>query len=106
MGHERIGVLPRTKRWRKIVAELAKFPTAEANVPQLASGTLECVRTRFREIHKDTGVQATFEFLVGMAATGGTGEPPAEWSNLPVDFTNNPSPLFPRTRSICRFADH
>ncbi len=93
MGHERIGILPRTTRWRKIVAELAKFPTAEDNVPQLASGTLECVRTRFREIHKDTGVQATFEFLVGLAATGGTGEPPPEWSNLPVDFTNNSSPL-------------
>ena len=83
MGHERVGVLPRTKRWNKIVAELAEFPTADANVPEIASGTLECVRTRFREIHNDTGVQAAFEFLIGLAAVGGAREPPSEWSNLP-----------------------
>jgi hypothetical protein len=93
VGHERIGVLPRTTRWRKIVAELAKLPSAEANVSELASGTLECVRTRFREIHRDTGVQAAFEFLVGLAVTGGIGDPPSEWSDLLVNFTNNASPL-------------
>jgi hypothetical protein len=93
VGHERIGVLPPTTQWRKIVAELAKLPSAQANVPQLASGTLECVRTRFREIHRDTGVQAAFEFLVGLAATGGINAPSSEWSNLPVDFTGNPSLL-------------
>jgi hypothetical protein len=93
VGHERIGVLPRTRRWRKIVAELTELPTATVSIPQLASGTLECVRTRFREIHKDAGVQAAFEFLVGLAATGGTGDPPSEWSSLPVDVANNPSPL-------------
>jgi hypothetical protein len=93
VGHERIGVLPRTTRWRKIVAELAQLPTAEVSVPQLASGTLKCVRTRFREIHRDTGVQAAFEFLAGLASIGRVGEFPSEWSNLPIDFTNNPSPL-------------
>jgi hypothetical protein len=94
VGHERVGVLPRTTQWRKIVAELAKLPTAEATVSQLASGTLECVRTRFREMHRDTGVQAAFEFLVGLAASGGADEKPRlGWANLPVDFTNNPSPL-------------
>ncbi len=93
MGHERIGVLPRTTRWRKIVAQLAKLPTAEATVPQLASGTLECVRTRFQQIHRDTGVQAAFEFLIGLTAIGGMSKSAMEWSSLPVDFTNNPSPL-------------
>jgi hypothetical protein len=93
VGHERVGALPRTKRWRKIVAELAKLPTADVNVPELAIGTLECVRTRFREIHKDTGVQAACEFLAGLAASGAHAEPQSEWSDLSVDFTNNPSPL-------------
>jgi hypothetical protein len=69
------------------------FITAAVNVPQLASGTLECVRTRFREIHKDTGVQAAFEFLAGLAVSGANAEPQSEWSDLSVDLTNNPSPL-------------
>lgn len=33
MGHERVGVLPRTKPWRKIVAELAKLSTDFTNTP-------------------------------------------------------------------------
>lgn len=93
MGHERVGVLPRTKRWRKIVAELAKLSTDEANVPKLARGTLECVGTRFREIHKDTGVQAAFELFAGLAASGAHAEPQSEWSDLSINFANNPSPL-------------
>jgi hypothetical protein len=93
VGHERVGRLPRTKKWRKIVAELAGLPTTTITVPQLASSTIECVRARFLEIHKDTGVQAAFEFLVGLAATGRTDDLSSEWSKFPIDFTNDPSPL-------------
>lgn len=92
MGHERIGVLPRTRQWRNVVSDLANFPQ-EHDVANLAADTLDCVRQRYRRIHEDAGVRATFEFLVAVSATGGAATIPAEWSDLPIQFSDNPSPL-------------
>ena len=92
MGHERIGPLPKTKQWRRIVEEMASFPTGNAEVADIASETLRCVRNRFVHINEDASVQAVFEFLVGLASVGGVVETPEDWSEFPVDFHQNPSP--------------
>jgi hypothetical protein len=68
MGHERIGHLPRTVSWRKIVAALEGAALgSDAGLADLAAKTLELVRDRFQALHRDTGVQAAFGFLVAIA---------------------------------------
>ncbi|MDB9822661.1 hypothetical protein OAC89_03080 [Deltaproteobacteria bacterium] len=70
MGHERIGTLPRTKRWRAIVdaiTTLSSFSSTE--VAQLADSTLHNVSGRFLSIYKDKGVQAAFGYLIALATS-------------------------------------
>lgn len=71
MGHERVGALPRSKRWRAIVAAIVDPPAGDAtsNISSLAENTLRNVSDRFRRIHEDKGVQAAFGFLVSLATT-------------------------------------
>lgn len=69
MGHERVGALPHTKRWRAIVDAIVDFPAGEAksDISSLAENTLRNVSDRFRRIHEDKGVQAAFGYLVSLA---------------------------------------
>lgn len=68
MGHERIGHLPRTVSWRKIVDAIEGAALgSDSGVADLAAKTLELVHDRFQALHRDTGVQAAFGFLVAIA---------------------------------------
>jgi hypothetical protein len=69
MGHERIGVLPKTKRWRAIVAEIAAVDAPPSDVPEIARHTLNALGSRYVDLASDAAVKAAFEFLVDMART-------------------------------------
>ena len=92
MGHERVGALPRTKRWRTIVDAIATFSSySSADIAQIADSTLHNVSGRFKQIHKDTGVQAAFGYLVALATSHlprGSGLASPETS-----LYENPSPI-------------
>lgn len=90
MGHERVGVLPHTKPWLKVVAQLSGLSNAESSVSEIANSTLQNVRKQFREIHTDTGVKAAFEFLISLSASG---LPQPKSLNPQIDILSNPSPL-------------
>lgn len=64
MGHERVGYLPKTKKWSSIVEEISLFSEANNNVAEISRQTTKNVRSRFTNIEADTGVQSAFEFLV------------------------------------------
>jgi hypothetical protein len=91
MGHERIGHLPRNASWRKIVGLLENAAGAsEAEVAGVATKTLDLVRERFLALHRDSGVQAAFGFLVAIArsavATSDSRTPP----NVPLPSDSTP----------------
>ena len=67
MGHERIGVLPKTKRWRAIVAEIAAVDAPPSDVPEIARHTLSALGSRYVDLASDAAVGAAFGFLVDMA---------------------------------------
>lgn len=67
MGHERIGVLPKTKRWRAIVAEIAAVNALPSDVAQIAKHTLDALGSRYANLATDPSVKKAFEFLVEMA---------------------------------------
>lgn len=64
MGHERVGYLPKTKKWSSIVEEISLFSEANNNVAEISRQTTKNVRSRFHNIEADAGVQSAFEFLV------------------------------------------
>jgi len=67
MGHERLGSLPRTKRWRTIVGDISRSQGYADAVANLADRTLHNVRDRFNNLHRDSGIQASFAYLVSLA---------------------------------------
>jgi hypothetical protein len=64
MGHERVGYLPKTKKWLSIVKEIASFSESNNNIEEISYQTTKNVRSKFKNIEADSGVQSAFEFLV------------------------------------------
>ncbi len=92
MGHERIGLLPRTRRWEAIVSDLARLAESGGfDAAPIARRTLANVRKRYKDIHGDPGVQAAFEYLVVLSTQGLLG--PAEDAPPAIDLDSNPSIL-------------
>jgi hypothetical protein len=92
MGHERIGVLPRTRKWSAIVERIATDAGSNEKVAGIASSVLQNVRGRFLRLHGDAGVQAAFGFLLALSL--GEKQPGRNSRKIPeVDLESNPSPL-------------
>jgi hypothetical protein len=64
MGHERIGTLPKSKKWINILNQLTSINTDSDAILGIAKQTLINVEDRFQSIPYDKGVFATFKFLV------------------------------------------
>lgn len=78
MGHERIGVLPKTKRWRAIVAEIAAVEALPSDVPEIARHTLNALGSRYVDLASDAAVEVAFGFLVEMARTAARNQAAAD----------------------------
>lgn len=94
MGHERLGILPKTKPWIRIVDELNGSDLERAKVGLVASQTLENVRKRLSKIEDDAGVIASFKFLVTLAVSTQFENPLSFLTNSGIDIGNNASPYF------------
>ncbi len=64
MGHERVGYLPKSKRWDSIVGSISDFAIDNNNVESIASDTIKNVSSRFLDIPKDSGFLSAFKFLL------------------------------------------
>jgi hypothetical protein len=87
MGHERVGALPKTKSWEKVVKNIASFDGDEAQSRRIANQTLDNVRTRFESIQRDPNVQGAFRFLTELAVYG------AGQVSTSLQLPNNPTPF-------------
>jgi hypothetical protein len=93
VGHERVGLLPKTERWRDLVERIASVAGA-SDVADLAGRTTELLRGELRNVQIDRGVQAAFYYLVllGFAAR----DPQttrAELSGYGIEVPESPTPL-------------
>ncbi|MCE5218105.1 hypothetical protein LLH03_13865 [bacterium] len=73
MGHERIGVLPKSKRWRSIVADVGSLTGGEYDVGTIAGETLRATRSRLRWFQDDPAPLEAFSFLVELSVRARTG---------------------------------
>ena len=93
MGHERVGTLPHSKRWRDIVAQMESSTGTAEDAANLAKSTLENVRARFRRLHADESVIAAFQYLIVLAKASSTSESQAALDVPAIDLNRNPSTL-------------
>ena len=93
MGHERIGILPRTKRWTSVVSSLASFSDSESNISEIAQKTLRNVQSRFEDIERDSGVQAAFQFLVLFSISSKQNNPSEFLNSYGIKLSENITPL-------------
>ncbi len=64
MGHERLGLLPKTKKWRDLVQQIGSFDSSNARASDIATQILQNVIQRYAALYRDRPVHMAFEFLV------------------------------------------
>lgn len=64
MGHERLGLLPKTRKWNDLVREISMMDGDAVQSSAIAAHTLRNVRTRYSALIRDSTVFAALKFLV------------------------------------------
>ncbi|MDD5085551.1 MAG: hypothetical protein PHE61_05860 [Candidatus Omnitrophica bacterium] len=64
MGHERVGFLPKTKKWNDLVGQMGSVYSSGLPVASVAAQTLQNVRKRYETLFRDDTVKTVFAFLV------------------------------------------
>ena len=93
MGHERVGALPRSKRWRDVVGLIAGAAAYDGDVDELAQTTIANVRDRLQLMHLDSGFATSFQFLLRLALSASTQVDADALGELLLDLGEQPSPL-------------
>lgn len=75
MGHRRVGVLPKTQRWRDLVDQLGTFSGDEEELDRIVATTLAGVRNRFLDVASSPSVFESFKYLVAFAVSSRASEP-------------------------------
>jgi hypothetical protein len=104
MGHRRVGVLPKTQRWRDLVDQLETFSGDEAQLERIVTTTLAGVRDRFLRVESAPSVFESFKYLVAFAVASGTDEPAAFMaeSGFVAPMSDTPLGL---ARALARFIE-
>jgi hypothetical protein len=67
MGHERVGVLPKTRAWRQLVREMGSSDLSTEQTARIATSVMNLVHSRFEVLQRDSGLVAAFGYLLGLA---------------------------------------
>jgi hypothetical protein len=91
MGHERVGLLPKTKRWSDLVRQMEAVSSSSLPVATVASQTLQNVRRQYETLFKDDAVRSTFAFLVAFSHACRASNPEQELkaSGIPISENSN-----------------
>jgi hypothetical protein len=58
MGHERVGMLPKSARWTRLVHQMGRVSASEVPVGSPAAQTLQNVRKRYETLFQDDAVKS------------------------------------------------
>jgi hypothetical protein len=90
LGHERVGYLPKTQKWRGIVKSISSYTDAEEIIVDIAAQTTKNVRHRFQNIENDSGVFAAFKYVLALTYSSKSQNAfdklDQQGINLPKDF--------------------
>jgi len=100
VGHARLGLLPKTRKWKELVEKIAGprltgdiTTTAAGYIDAIAAQTLDASRKALENVAHDSGVRYTFYLLtqVALASLRWLSSPPAK--HLPALRDREP-PVF------------
>lgn len=91
MGHERLGLLPKTKKWRMIVTEIGLSAASDSSVKDVVEKTAEAIDNRFRRLHLDPGIQDVFTFLLTITIASRSETPQEKLAKLGIDLQGRPA---------------
>jgi hypothetical protein len=94
MGHERLGVLPRSIRWRAVVGQISEADVSVEASTQLAELTLKNVRKQYLGLAETEGVYDAIRFLLALPISTRTGQPAkALRDDFGIELDDPPLPL-------------
>jgi hypothetical protein len=103
MGHERLGRLPKTRKWRRIVADIALSSTSDSSAKEVIEKTVEAIDNRFRNIHLDPGIQDVFSFLLSITIVSRSESPYENLASLGIDLHGNPATPLSLAQALSTF---
>lgn len=86
MGHERLGLLPKSERWRDIVSDIALTATGECSTAELVEKTAQAIDARFQNLPYDPNIQRTLSFLVAVTVAARSESPADALADLGIDL--------------------
>ena len=93
MGHIRIGMLPKTRKWQEISQLIAGMYTSETEIADIAQQTIQNVRSQFRHIEQDNGVLRAFQFLICLAVASREEKPQTRMFEYGIDLPDELTPF-------------
>ncbi len=63
MGHERLGFLPKRRRWNAIVQQISEYEAGSVATAKIANDTLMCIRKTYEQMPYDESVSKAVKFL-------------------------------------------
>lgn len=103
MGHERLGLLPKSERWRDIVSDIALTATGECSTEQIVEEIAKAIDSRFRRLHLDPGVQDAFSFLLSISVAGRADSPQDVLRELGIDLHGKAATPLCLTQALSNF---
>lgn len=70
MGHERVGLLPRSKKWGAIADKIGSYHSEDEKPQEILRDTLASVRGRLKNIEEDPGFLNSLKFLIILSRAG------------------------------------
>ena len=86
MGHERIGFIPKTKRWQSIVAQLQNYDGDKTTVAAVAADTLDTLRSLYDSLPYDPSIIASIRFLATLCRFSGSAD---KLNDVNIDTSND-----------------
>src|SRR5437773_2263621 len=93
MGHERVGLLPKTQKWRGIGGDIPNVGEGGVGVAGIVRQKTENVRDRLSGMERDQSLLAAFKFLVALSVCSRSKTPSMALSELGIELPADPSPL-------------
>jgi len=93
MGHERVGFLPKTKKWSDLVRQMGSLYSSDFPIASVAAQTLKNVRIQYETLFRDDVVKTIFDFLVSFSRACRFPNPSAELKASGIQISDQPSLL-------------
>lgn len=87
MGHVRLGTLPKTRRWKKVV----ELITDGADVAHVSKATIEASQKAMTQLQGDVGFREAIQLLVDIGQAGNQKDPAAYLRTVGIQLPPQPS---------------